>query len=457
MSNWIIVGIIGIITVICCVVTAKLTGNERKTLMGGIFALISAGGFGYAIAYLVRKGLEGPYLTVAVLVGIIVPILIFLTIYNVSKETSPKGSKAERTIDDKIRAVEEDRQNLKKAAKEIDNVKKQMDFEKEIFEKDKGNLEVLRKKIEKERALVEEEKELLAEGKLKLAPEGRGTAPASEPADFSEERAVLLKEFEREKEQKEQSFEEERQKLIRNMEEEKRKLQQAFAQEKKKLDDASPLAAAEEASKKHLEHINELEICINELEQQEAAAREEQDSMKQMLRELNQQQRKMKEETEDAATKIQTIEDEKIQLTAALEQSQRESEEVQQTLEREHRALCDTQAALETERANVTTALDRVRALEQQIREREQEEERRRQEAKTIRENTAKSYEYENVIEKGRALQKRGLYQLAITLYEEWSLKLQDENQKQQLLKEMAGCYMDAGETSKAKKLLAKR
>lgn len=86
MINWITAGVIAAITAVCCFVIAKLTGQEKKTMTAGVFALLSSAGFGYAISNMVQKGMSGVYLAVAVLVGVTVPVLIFMVIYTVVRD-----------------------------------------------------------------------------------------------------------------------------------------------------------------------------------------------------------------------------------------------------------------------------------------------------------------------------------------------------------------------------------
>lgn len=356
MSNWSIVGIIGIITVICCLIAGRLTGNRKGVSIGGGGALLSAGGFGYAIAFLVRKGLTGPYLTVAVLVGIIVPVLIFLALYSLVKEVPAKGRTDLKISRDKQRSdLDKERLNLQE---EMSKQKLQMEIE---------HRNMVQAAAEEKRMLLK----ALAKEKKKLDGERaelnrRAVSKDGDTPKEYQERLKLL-------EQKKQEFEKEKQKL----EKEKKDLEQ----EKEDL----------------IQNIYNLNDCLNKME-----------------------------------------------------------EEKEGLLERYESELKDLADELAAEREQKHKAVERLEEMELAYRQREIDEEKRRQEAADIRGRSDRKFDYENVIEKGRTLQNKGLYQLAITLYEECYEKVQDENQKNLLLKEIAGCYMDTGEPGKAKRLLAK-
>lgn len=104
MINWIVAGVIAVITAVCCFVVAKLTGQEKKTMTAGVFALLSSAGFGYVISNMIQKGMNGVYLAVAVLVGVTVPVLIFLVIYRILRD--PEELRERKMLTDQLEKSE---------------------------------------------------------------------------------------------------------------------------------------------------------------------------------------------------------------------------------------------------------------------------------------------------------------------------------------------------------------
>lgn len=417
MSNIAIVGIIAIATVVCCVIIAKVTGKQKKVTFGGIFAVVSAGGFGYAIAYMVRRGLSGPYLTVAVLVGIIVPVLVFLTVYNLVKDGLSTNEFGTNKKEKNSQPSETDKVYIKKVWKEIELSKQQIEEDQIELAQDKASLEKIAREVQKQKELIEMEKKQLRKKASEVKePEVKTVnfADLSQETTkikqgFEEEKQFLLREFEDEKQEMLQEFEEERELQAKQMEEEKIRLRQAFAKEKQLLE--------EERAKL-----------------QDAALGEE----------VSQDWKK------EAEQEVQMLEEEKLYLGQLV----KDANVQQRRMEEELRTL---RAELEKEKEALQAALSRAEEIENIQRQKEIEAEERRKEAVAIHDRQSKFFDFENVMEKAANLQRRGLYQLAVTLYKEYGEKCEDENQKQQLIKAMADCYIDAGEPAKAKRLLAKR
>lgn len=402
MSNWSIVGIIGIITVICCLIAGRLTGNRKGVSVGGGGALLSAGGFGYAIAFLVRKGLTGPYLTVAVLVGIIVPVLIFLTLYNLVKEAPVKGRTDLKISQDK------QRNDLEK-----ERVSFQEDMNKQKLQLEAEHRSMVQAAAEEKRMLLQalaKEKKKLDEERAEL--NRRAVSKGADMPNEYQERLKLL-------EQKKQEIEKGKQKLEKDKED----------LEKNKED-------LEKENEDLVQNIYNLNDCLNKME-------EEKEELNQTVQDLNNRLIDLQEEKEGFGTQRELIE----------KAFNSEKEALLKRYEGELKDLADELAA---EREQKHRAVEKLEEMELTYRQKEIEEEKRRQEAADIRSRADSRFDYESVMEKGRTLQKKGLYQLAITLYEECYEKVQDENQKNLLLKEIAGCYMDTGEPGKAKRLLAK-
>lgn len=474
MSNWSIVGIIGIITVICCLIIGRLTGNRKRVSIGGAGALLSAGGFGYAIAYLVRKGLTGPYLTVAVLVGIIVPVLIFLILYNLAKEMPVKG-----------RSVPSDMKDRQRNSLEMAKLQEEMNRQRNSLETERAKLqeEINRQRlqIEAERtdmaqAAAEEKRKLLLillKEKKKLEREREEMDQTAATADgavpkkleehiklFQKNKEKLIKEQENLNKQKEifekeqvniqekkdsleqvKAYLEERQKSLAQERDNLEKGKRSLAQERDRLEEEK------NSLKKEKEDIEKEKEALTEnschLDENLGKLEEEKEELNQSVHSLKISLKELKEENQELC----------IQKEHVGKQFQLEKEELLEHYEGQLKLLADE---LAKEREKKLNALEKLDEMEASINQKKIEEEKRRKEAADIRSRTDRKIDYENVIEKGKALQKKGLYQLALTLYEEYYEKVQDESQKHLLLKEIAGCYMDMGEPGKAKRLLAK-
>lgn len=409
MSNWSIVGIIGIITVICCLIAGRLTGNRKGVSIGGGGALLSAGGFGYAIAFLVRKGLTGPYLTVAVLVGIIVPVLIFLTLYNLVKEAPVKGRTDLKTSQDKQRSdLEKERISF---LEDMDKQKLQLEAEhRSMVQAAAEEKRMLLQALAKEKKKLDEERTELSR---RAVPKGTDM-----PKEY-QERVKLL-------EQKKQEIEKGKQRLEKEQEGFEKE-QESFEREKEGF---------EKEKEDLIQNIYNLNDCLDKME-------EEKEDLNQTVQDLNNRLIVLQEEKEGFGAQRERIE-------------KNFNSEKEALLERYEGKLKDLADELTSEREQKHRAVEKLEKMELTYRQKEIDEEKRRQAAADIRSRTDRKFDYENVMEKGRTLQKKGLYQLAITLYEECYEKVQDENQKNLLLKEIAGCYMDAGEPGKAKRVLAK-
>lgn len=371
MLNWMVTGIIGIATVAGCFIIARVTGNEKKTRAGGIFAILSAGGFGYAIASMVEKGLTGPYLVVAALVAIIVPVLIFLTIYNLVKEPSSKESMEKKAISKKVEEISREEESLQKQKESLSEMMKRV--------KDG------QKRLEKEQEIMQVERVKIKEIQIRLE-ESEAHYSAMETRYQSQIQA--LKE-ERDNRRSVREIEYEKQLQI---------LQEAYTAEKAGI------------YKAHEEEIAEV---------REAARAEAE--------------------------------------TAAVQDKEAIIFEKEQLLE-ERRQLAQEQAELLKEREMLMQEIESLRQEEaEKQRVQKLAEQERQSEATRINRKAIESFDYSNVIEKAKNLQKQGIHDMAILLYQDCLEKLEGERDRQIIEAALADCYIDAGEPGKAKKILAKR
>lgn len=471
MSNWSIVGIIGIITVVCCLIVARVTGNKRGVCLGGVGALLSAGGFGYGIAFLVRKGLTGSYLIVAVLVGIIIPVLIFLTLYSLVKEAATGGKELPNSLDKQKAELEKEKTNLQE---EKDNQRLAMEEKhskaiKAVEEEHNKTIKAVEEKygrtiraVEDEHSktiqAMEEEKVVLVDALVKAKSKLDQVKAELEEEKLSGQETMDL-------EQKEREFAEEKETLlqkINNLNECINKLEEEKAESGSNVHKLhSHIDRLEEEFEKEKEEYNRklqnLHNHINKLEEEKAEHSNYVQGLNDSLSRLENEKAQWHSDVNDlneCLTELlgehERYEAEKNDITKGFI-NERES-----LLKKHQDELQKLADELTIERERARTSLEKMQELEQSYRQKEIEEEMRRQEAAHIRSRTDKKFDYEHVIEKGKMLQKKGLYQLAITLYEERYNKVKDENEKNLLRKEIASCYLDAGEPGKAKRLLAK-
>ncbi len=117
---------------------------------------------------------------------------------------------------------------------------------------------------------------------------------------------------------------------------------------------------------------------------------------------------------------------------------------------------------LRREREEEQERLRREREEEQDRLRREQEaaeEERCRIEREArqeeIRIRTEKQFAFDNVVKKAEIFRQKGMYPLAITLYQQGIEKSETEEEIKNLRKLLANCYIDAGEPGKARKVLS--
>ena len=74
-----------------------------------------------------------------------------------------------------------------------------------------------------------------------------------------------------------------------------------------------------------------------------------------------------------------------------------------------------------------------------------------------IHRRTEEQLAFDNIVKKADVFRRKGMYPLAVTLYQQGMESAKTEEEKRYMRKLLADCYIDAGEPGKARKLLAER
>lgn len=356
MINWLSVLAVTVVTGICCLIVTKITGKERKVHFAGTFALISAGGFAYALSEMIQRGLSGGYLAGSILISLTIPVLIFFVLYRSVHEAGEKRKKrvSKGKLEQETNWKEQLEKQLQEAAAESNSLKEQIKKQRSRI---RGNAQAAAEREEKLRANI----------------------------------ARIQKESQEETERVKREYIEEQARWLKEREEEQKANKERLRREEERLRKEREAAAEEERQRK--ERLRREE---ERLRKEREAAEEEERQRKERLR---REEERLREE--------------------------REAEEERQRKERE--------AAEEAER---------------QRREKEMKLEE-------IRIRTEQQFAFANIVKKAETFRKKGMYPLAVTLYQQGIEKAETEEEKRKMRKLLADCYIDAGEPGKARKVLA--
>lgn len=128
MKNWLSVLAVAAVTILCCLAMIRITGKERKVRIAGTFALISAGGFAYALSEMVQRGLDGGYLFGSIMISLTVPCLIFFVLYRTIKDK--RGTAKKKILKERMEwetnQKEDLERQLQEAVSERDSLREQI-------------------------------------------------------------------------------------------------------------------------------------------------------------------------------------------------------------------------------------------------------------------------------------------------------------------------------------------
>ena len=424
MMKWLSVLAVAAVTIICCLILAKITGKERKVRIAGTFALISAGGFAYALSGMVQRGLDGGYLIGSVLVALTVPSLIFFVLYRSVKDK--KGKDGEKVLKERTEQDAKRKEGLEKRLQEA------------VAERNS-----LREQVKKQKTRMRENTQAAGEKEEKMRADIERIQKESR-----EEIERIKKEYEEKKESLCKEYEEERELLHKECKAEKERLNREHGVDEDRF---------------RREREEEREAVLKECEAEKERICKECEMDKELLRrECEMDKKLLREEFEEEQERLRReYKEEQERLRRKCEEEQenlrRECEEERENLRRE----CEEEKERIYKECEMDKELFRKECEEEQEHLRSvieaANEERRRKEKEAIRIREEKQFAFDNIVKKAETFRQRGMHSLAVTLYQQGIEKTESEEERKRMRKLLADCYIDAGEPGKARKVLTER
>lgn len=136
------------------------------------------------------------------------------------------------------------------------------------------------------------------------------------------------------------------------------------------------------------------------------------------------------------------------------EERLREEREAEEERQRKEREAAEEAERLRKER-EAAEEEERLRKEREAAEEAERQRREKEMKLEEIRIRTEQQFAFDNIVKKAETFRKKGMYPLAVTLYQQGIEKAETEEEKRKMRKLLADCYIDAGEPGKARKVLA--